>query len=413
MLRKRGEEIPTSNAAAFILMFLLFFVIYIIIIPTQDKAELVGDESILGGEYGGGDYYADGDLRGYPDRQDSYRKGGHREILLSENPGAVFPYVDSAIVQPLGSVHLYIDPEETVLPLAQQLEVSKSFWSDKSKTVTFTLENTNVQSADLYFFVVEGEGELTITVNGATIFEGEVESSTIPIRIPALYLRKNNRITFSAESPGINFFASHTYRLKEVALKLQQQIAHAKEQRTFTLTKTEFPYLERLSLVYFTNCQRIQDRGTLSTSLNGRLIDRHAAVCEVGPLAQDLPLATARAGTNSLTFEVDQGNYILEQLVLEKELNVISFQHYTFTVNADRHADIKNGYSTAIITLHLDGNVRKVADILVNGVLFPMDTTDDVFEGDISRALVQGKNTFKIIPRNEFSIVNLEVAVEE
>ena len=42
-----------------------------------------------------------------------------------------------------------------------------------------------------------------------------------------------------------------------------------------------------------------------------------------------------------------------------------------------------------------------------------MDTTDDVFEGDISRALVQGKNTFKIIPRNEFSIVNLEVAVEE
>ncbi|HLC55059.1 MAG TPA: hypothetical protein VJJ75_00840 [Candidatus Nanoarchaeia archaeon] len=408
MSRKRGaEELPTGPAAGFILMFLLFFVIYIIIIPTQDKAELAGDESILGGP-GSGDYTNPGGARDY-----SYRGSYRSNALLSESPGHVFPYVGSVVAQPLGAVDLYVDDEENTVYLAQDIEASKSFWSDDSKTLTFALENTNVQQADLYFFVVDGEGKLAIEVNGALVYEGEIAAGTVPIHIPATYLRKNNRITFSAEGVGINFFGSNTYRLKEVALQLQQSLEHTREQRSFTLTSTEFPNLARLSLVYFTNCRRIQDRGVISIYLNGQLVDRHTVVCEVGPLGQDLPLSATKAGTNALEFEIDKGSYVLEQMVLEKEYNQVKFQTYQFSVSPDLYADVRARHADAFVTVQAEGAERMVADILINGVLHAMDTAGGLWEEEISRSLIEGRNTLKIIPRNEFDILNLEVAVEE
>ncbi len=406
MRNKRGaEELPTGPAAGFILMFLLFFVIYIIIIPTQDKAELAGDPSILGGP-GSGDYSYPG-ASGY----NGYGGIANYNVLLSESPGHVFPYVNSFVVQPLGSVDLYVDTEESTISLAQELEVSNSFWSDESKTLIFNLENN--AEAELYFFVVDGKNKLTIEVNGALVYEGEITSQNIPIKIPSQYLRKNNRIKFSAEGVGINFFGSNVYRLKEVTLKLMQSLENKNEQRMFTITNTEYPNLARISIVYFTNCRRIQDRGIISIFLNENLVDQHAVVCEVGPLGQDLPLNAVKAGANVLEFAIDRGSYVLEQMVIEKEYNKMQFQTYTFTVNPAVYDNIRLGYADAVLRMRTEGASRVVADIAVNGEWYAMDTADDVWEEEISGSLAEGRNTLKIIPRNEFDILNLEVAVEE
>ena len=56
-----------------------------------------------------------------------------------------------------------------------------------------------------------------------------------------------------------------------------------------------------------------------------------------------------------------------------------------------------------------DIGYRKAATILVNGERIYLDTSSNRAVLDISDSVVEGENFIKIIPREEFDIVNLQV----
>ena len=56
---------------------------------------------------------------------------------------------------------------------------------------------------------------------------------------------------------------------------------------------------------------------------------------------------------------------------------------------------------------------RKEADIIVNGITYYIDTEDEDYDIDISDAVQQGTNNLRIIPLNEFDILNMDINVEE
>ncbi|MDO8556217.1 MAG: hypothetical protein Q7R96_03525 [Nanoarchaeota archaeon] len=409
MKGKRGVDVyPTADAAGFILMLLLFFAIYIVLLPTNEKAELMQDDSV----YGVGSYDYTTNNAGYTYGYEG-TTGTTYKVLFSETPGKVYPYLDDNVLQPLTSVSLSIDEAAQNIKLAESLTISKSAWKDNSKTVTFALPTGTVSKAQLYFFLAEREGSITIKINGAEIYSGEITSSSIPINVPLTYLRSNNRITFEVEGPGINIFGSNSYRITEVLLKTQQATIHNEESRSFTLTENEYQTLEGITLSYFTNCRRIEDRGILTITLNNKLVDERQVVCEIGPIAQDISIENVRPGINTLMFNIDAGSYILEQMFIEKYVSQKTFQRYTYSVQPNEYEDIHAGYVDAVLTLHMKESYRKVANIIINGVVYYVDTTDDTFPIDVSDAIVEGQNSIKIIPRNEFDILNLELALEE
>ncbi|MDO8628767.1 MAG: hypothetical protein Q7R56_03360 [Nanoarchaeota archaeon] len=413
MVKKRGQA--TENAASFIFMLILFFVIYIIILPTHEKANLLQDNNV----YGTG---IDIPVNTYetptiydpnyetPYYGNTYAPSYQTTTIFSETPGKVYPYIDDALIQPLSSINLYINQEQKTISLAENIQLHSNLFSNKEKTLIFS-NNQELQEAKLYFFPTETDGKLTIKLNGISIYEGVPTSSTLPINLPTTYLRSTNRITFKINKPAL--FGSNNYELKDIKIVLTEQANNQQEQRTFTLNEQEYKNIQGISINYFTNCQRIQDRGTLKIYLNNKLVDERIVVCEVGPILQDLPLDYLKQGTNTLTFSVDQGSYILEQLYLEKYLSQKTFQHYTFSIQPNQYQAVANSYVDAKMRIHMKQDYRKEADIIVNGITYYIDTYDQDYDIDISDSIQEGTNNFRIIPANEFDILNLDILLEE
>lgn len=399
MKGKRGDS-SASSAAAFILMMLLFLVIYIMVLPSSEKAKLVGDEYV---GYPGYSDYGDGPR---------VESGTGFRSLMSTSPGRVYPYLNDIVQQPLTAVRLFTDTRDNIITLADSIYTSKGFFSDKSQTLTFNLENTNIENAALYFFVINGEGRLNIKLNGAEIFNGEITNNDLPINLPVPFLRKSNRLTFESSS-GLGFFGSAKYELKDIKIVMKQVEANVLEKRTFVLTDAEYKNLEGLTLFYFTNCQRIQESGTMKIYLNNKLVDQRLVVCEAGPIGQDIDLINALSGANILEFEIDRGSYVLEQIYLEKRVSQRSFPLFNFYLQPDEFYDVEDYNRGVFVRMKfLNDGYRKSAAILVNGITLYVDTYGDQFNYDISDFIVEGENFIKIIPRTEFDILNLEVDLE-
>ncbi|HLD12016.1 MAG TPA: hypothetical protein VJB87_00300, partial [Candidatus Nanoarchaeia archaeon] len=332
------------------------------------------------------------------------------KTLLTETPGKVYPYLDDALLQPLASVNLYLNEEQETLPLAERISVSRSIFNNNQKTLTFT-EQQELQEAKLYFFPVTTEGKIMIELNGMPIYEGTPTTSSIPINLPTTYLRSTNRLTFTVSKPAI--FGSNTYELKDLQIIQTVHNTNQQEQRNFNLNENEYKNIQGISLNYFTNCQRIQERGIMKIYLNNKLVDQRVVVCEIGPLLQDLPLDYLKKGTNTLTFSIDKGSYILEQLFLEKYLSQKTFQRYTYSIQPADYNAVVDGYVSALLKLNMQQDYRKEGHIIINGITYYIDTYDQDYEIDISDSIKEGTNNLRIIPENEFDILSLDITLEE
>ena len=89
---KRGTA---SDVANLIAMIVLFMVLYIVILPTPERENLVNNVDSTGSS----DYNQDSGSR------DSFK------VLLSESPGFVYPYIRDVLAQPLPSINLFANQE--------------------------------------------------------------------------------------------------------------------------------------------------------------------------------------------------------------------------------------------------------------------------------------------------------------
>src|SRR3989344_4604427 len=112
-------------------------------------------------------------------------------------------------------------------------------------------------------------------------------------------------------------------------------------------------------------------------------------------------------------FSVDQGNYVLEDVKLVLDLKEGNQPIYYFNVDKD---ELDNEFTVKLDLLEIeddDADIEgKRAEFLINSGRFSMFTERDVFEKDISDLIVQGENYIKVLPKNDFEIVNLQVVME-
>ena len=69
------------------------------------------------------------------------------------------------------------------------------------------------------FFIIESEGEMTISLNGFKILNGEVTSDMLPIELPRSLIKKTNRLIIEVDKPSMfEFMFKDHYSLKDVTL---------------------------------------------------------------------------------------------------------------------------------------------------------------------------------------------------
>jgi hypothetical protein len=393
-IRKRGSN--ELNAMWLVIMIAVFLVVYIILLPVGEKEKLVGTQPIYGpssGNYGG---YGSGGLLG-------------SGLLLSESPGIVYPLVDAVIGKPLASVNLFSYTDVVSEGLANSVTVKNGLFTSQDKTLTFVVPNAPLQDVQLLFLVKESEGNLILELNGEEIYNDEVTVEDLPLSLPAALLKPTNTLEISVGNADANIFKTNYYELKDVQIFYKIAQENKREVRTFTLTKSELASLSHMTLFYVVNCFTVDEDGRLAIILNGNVISDSLIVCDAGPIALDLDPSDLVPGTNVLQFEIDQGKYVLEQIVLEKEVGEEEAPRYVFTMQVADFKAITAGADVVLDLTFTHDNTRKIGAVYVNGYPVYFDTYDYRFTYDISGLVGPGTNVLRIIPKIPVDIVSLKV----
>lgn len=380
---KRGQGTAVAN---FILMFALFIVVYIILLPQGAKEQL-----ITTGQEGA-------PVEG--------------QLLLSESPGLVKPFLKETTSRRLQPIKLFALTETEPKLLARSLSVSTSVVSTKSEDLKFDLPDLDdLIDLSVIFLVQDASGKLILTINGQEFFNDFVRTEDLPIEIPLKALKKeNNVLTIAASSPGLRFLSANKYYLKDIQLVKKSAVENKKESRNFIVTPSENKGLVSSTLSFFINCLRVKELGTLKIYLNSKEISNRFMVCDAGQVELEINPDDVYEGENLLEFEVDKGEYTLDQIILDNELESEDYPKYFFSLQRGELFAVEDGAAAVELELDFDdAGYRKAATLLINGERVYLDTLGRTSVIDISDYVVEGENFIKIVPREEFDIVNLQV----
>ena len=398
---RKGQQ-SGVNASYLIAVIAVMFILYVILIPSGEKEALINDPSAVGqGSLGGSSY---GQGYGQP------TFGPGFITIFSESPGTLYPHLDQTLTKPLPSVHLFSLKQQSEESLAQSLTFSKSIFGGDPKELVLKIPTVqDVEKVQLLFFVLKGEGNIIITLNGKEIFNADPSSANLPIELPRSLIGANNKLVFSVASS--NFLSTNTYSIKDVIAVINHKQQHTKEIRTFALNSAERQTSQAATLFYVVNCFTAREQGRLRVSLNGRIIHEGIVVCDAGQSAVDLLPQDLFIGRNILEFEIDNGQFVLEQTHVDMLLGPQSFPSYFFTLQAQEYQAASRGAPVFLKTQFLNKDIRKVGTLFMNGFPIYIDTYDEVFIADITPFVTFGQNTIRLVPTTPLDIISLDVTL--
>ena len=117
-------------------------------------------------------------------------------------------------------------------------------------------------------------------------------------------------------------------------------------------------------------------------------------------------------GINSITFQIDKGDYIISDIKIKVKTEFDGAVNYRFSVTEKEFDNILSEDKEAILLMEFNDDNKKKATISINGKEFSLDTSDIDYERDISRLLKEDNNFIKITPLNEFNIDLLKITLE-
>ncbi len=400
-MNKRGmaSESATSYAASAILIIGLIIVAYVVLLPKEAREDV-----LKGKEIDFGDFDENGD--------DKDKDDGRDKTILLRNPGRLIPSGEEDVIKKFASVNLFETSTKTSKKLADRVFVSRTIFSNNFEELDFTLDNLeNLERLSLFFNIKKAKGNIVIELNGKTVFKGHLDSSDVPIELPVINLKERNTLKISGAEIGAAFLSKNEFELRDLELIMEFSRLNKAELRSFEVSRAEA--VEDARLDFFINCIEIgSDQGTLRVSLNRRLIFLGIIVCDASQSKTDIDEDLFVDGTNRLTFEVDKGNYIVEEIELRYDFNEGISPLYFFTINEDDFEDIVDGDDVNLILRFDNTDDRKRADVRVNDETLFVDVNTGLYEKEVTKFIREGENFVKIFPRNEFNLVQLEIRLE-
>lgn len=394
-LHKKGDS--AVEISTFIVLMALFLILYVVLLPPAERDELLGETSTTSDT--GGVSVAEG-----------------AKVLLSESPGQVFAYSKNINTFNVEPVHLYLKDETTQTPLVKSLSVSRNLIKDNFKNVIFTVDNMDkVSSVKLFMVVAEGTNRLTIKLNERIVYQGVLTTEQLPIDLPKEYLQKSNKLTFSTDLPPMSgFYKSTYYLLQDIKLIKTETVEQTETARSF-FVDSEAGSVRKATLGYIVNCNAKEPRGSLSIKLNSNLVSKDTIFCDFhGEIKLPLDKEDLSSdGRNRLVFSIDKGDYSLDMVSVKVETGKSTYPSYTFDVDSDAYNAIKDGSKKLFLKFKFRDTGRKKASVSVQGSEFSFDTSASEYSKDVSNMIDNGANYVKIVPREDFEIVNMKAVLEE
>lgn len=390
MIMKRKAQSDGVAIATLVLLTGLFILIYLILIPPAER------EALLKGE--GSEVSSTGEIS--------------RGVLLSESPGKVTLASSGTVKKNIANIYLSSGIDKDITSLATSAYVSKTAFSDNSKTYYFNINNLDqIDSAGLLFVVKNFKGNLVVKLNNNIVFESEVNANDLPIELPKTYLRKNNKLEFST---SVNYFVKNYYELGDIQLIKKVKVENKKFVVPLTLTSSERNNLKSATLKYFVNC--INPSTTpdiLKITLNKKPVSNTYIRCDAGVANIDVGSSDLFTGTNELEFSIDKGTYSVEGAQFVLETSAADYPKYSFDVSDSDFDKLDSGNLDATLKIKFRGSGNKKLSVTINEDEVSIDTDKLEYERIITRHIRNGANTVKIIPRiADLDVSKLEIFLE-
>ncbi|MBU2638072.1 MAG: hypothetical protein KJ955_03805 [Nanoarchaeota archaeon] len=395
-LHKKGSS--AVDISTFVILLALFLILYVILLPPGDRDALL--------ETGTSSSSTAGEVE--------VEEGA--KVLLSESPGPVFAYSKNVQNIKMEPVHLYLKDDTIQQNLVKSLAVSRNLLKDSYKNIMFSIDDASkLKQAKLFMAVSESRGQLTIKLNGNIVYQGVLTSDQLPIELPKEYLKASNTLAFSVNLPSASeFYRSNYYLLQDIKLVKVESVKKTEASRVF-FVDTEAGAVKKADLGYSVNCNALEPRGSLSIKLNNRLVSRDTVFCDFHDEIK-LPLdksSLSADGRNLLSFSIDKGDYNLDQVSVRVETGKATYPSYTFDVSSENYALIRSGDKKLYLKFKMRESGRKKAAVSVQDSEFSFDTSASEYSKDISAMADDGANYVKIVPKEDFEIVNMKVVLED
>ncbi|MBI2632271.1 hypothetical protein HYW75_04665 [Candidatus Pacearchaeota archaeon] len=382
------EKGQTSNLMIFIILIGLFMVLYILALPPSERDPLLNES--------------------FDDEDKNVGEIGslNSRNLLNERPGEVFPLTSNKQGHSINTVGLFFREEPSKKVLSNGFTVSSSLFGSKEKELSFSVENLeDLDSIKLVFVSDVANGELIIELNGFTVFN-DVALGNVEVILPIDRLENRNLLLFKTSGIGASFWNKNEYALSNVGINQIFENENNEEDRFFVLSQDEFDNMKSAVLNYDVYCNL--GEGTLSIKLNGDAVSSEALPCAKSSRRLELIPNSFFSGTNTLTFSINKGDYLIDKINLESSLFKTGFKQYVFLLTKQENQAVLNGDNGVVLDMSLGGGL-KVADVLINGFTVKIDTADDRFKKDISEYIQEGENVIEIVPKREFEITSLRL----
>ncbi|MCD4666444.1 hypothetical protein K8R47_01390 [archaeon] len=387
----KGQTKTGTNVGFLIFLIALFIVLYILLLPPEDRNQLLNQTSDENGNGGNGPV------------TDS-------DVLLLQNPGTLKVLEDETEIHEIDAVNLYIRNEPVVNDLATSVYVRKSLFGEDVRNLVFNVEDIdNLDNVKLFFTILEGQGNLIVNINGVDVYNSKAVGLTQVILPVDLLNEDDNILRISVSSPGFNLFGRNYYSLQNIKLRESYELTNTKESRSFVLTKEE---VNDGTLSYLLYCNKADLGARLRLFLNGEEISSEVVACASAEKNIDIDEEDLEEGRNELLFEVDRGDFLINDIKLEVDIEGEGERTYKFSMSDDQYDDVLFEKKDAVIFLIFGDDEDKKADISVNGHEFTLDTKDLEYDFVISDYVREGNNFLRISPMKEFIIDELEIRLE-
>ncbi len=383
----KSGQTSAGNVAVLVFLIAAFLAIFVLLLPSEDRNELLNRDL------------------------DDKRIDNEKEIvLLTQSPGLLKPSSDDETIHKIDSVNLFLRDEPVVADLAVKLSVSEGVFSSNTRRLTFKVDDTdNLENANLFFTVEDGEGNLIVSLNDAEVFVGRVDGLQNVV-LPRNLLQEVNTLKFESSSPGINIFKTNEYILKDVKVRQSFEIVNTKERRKVVLSAAE---RGDGKLSYFLFCNSAADISRLRIFLNGKEISDEVITCGSSEKQAEIDADDLKEGENEFIFEIDKGDYLINDIELTVKSSEGGSISYRFAISEDDFEDIRNTDRDVELDIQFTDDDNKKFVFELNNREFTIDIEDNEYKQDnLGRFMKEGNNVFKITPETEFNIDRLELILK-
>ena len=387
-MNKRGEGTSAGNVATLVALIALFMLVYILLLPQDERAKLLGTEN--------------------PQFQYDNGVDVTGNVLVSESPGKLSPTESpSIIVHDITNVNLFTSETSNLVKLSETVRVSKGiFGTEQKQNVIFTVKNPqDLLKSELFMIVEQGVGNLVVKINGNEFFNKEVQTGQLKIEIPSEYVIESNVIEFSVEG-----FGSKSYQIRDIRLNREEEINNRIARRTFSIDSREKSSMERAVMRYSVFCDRNEDN-VLTINLNGKIIFSDVPFCNLEGETIELASNFFNSGINLIDFE-SNGDYVVEGISIKTFSSEDNLNEYFFTLDDDQYLKVRRGTSNVVAMFEYSlFDDRKAFVIDINGKELTVDTRDDTSLVVLTE-FADKENLIRIDPKNSFELLSLKVIME-